>query len=83
MKLENETDLKDLMMTNGFCKKCGGEKKAATVAHPIWFDEFQMAGPGKCEYETVYYCSKCEEEPDFHGSPRKMSIGEFIASDLI
>ena len=51
------------------CSQCGGEISGATVAHPIWDGPFPMSGSGKCHYETVPYCPKCEKQPDFHGNP--------------
>jgi len=51
------------------CLKCGSEIVAAQVAHPIWDGPFPMSGSGQCHYESVPYCTKCEEKPNFHGSP--------------
>ena len=41
----------------------------AQVAHPIRDGIFPLSGSGKCKYEFVPYCPKCETEPSFHGSP--------------
>jgi len=55
---------------DGFeCLKCGSEIITAQVAHPIWDGPFPMSGSGKCHYEHVPYCPKCEEKPKYSGSP--------------
>jgi hypothetical protein len=55
---------------DGFeCVDCGSEILASNVAHAILDDPFSISGSGKCEYEMVSYCPKCEEKPDYHGSP--------------
>jgi hypothetical protein len=51
------------------CLNCSSEILAARVAHPIHDGPFPMSGSGKCHYESVPYCPKCEEVPNFHGSP--------------
>ena len=51
------------------CANCGSEIMGAKVAHPIWDSPIPCAGSGKCHYESVPYCPKCEQEPNFHGSP--------------
>lgn len=56
------------------CLNCGLEILAEKVAHPIWDGPFPMSGSGKCHYETVPYCPKCEPKPDFHGTP--IEVGE-------
>jgi len=52
-----------------YCKECGSVILGAKVAHPIWDGPFPMSGSGKCFYEEVPYCPKCEEKPSFHGEP--------------
>ncbi len=56
------------------CAQCSGEIKGARVVHPIWDGPFPCSGSGKCHYETVPYCPKCEEQPS--GAP--ISIGSKI-----
>ncbi len=51
------------------CNSRDSEILGATVAHPIHDGPFPLSGSGKCEYETVPYCPKCEQRPSFHGSP--------------
>jgi hypothetical protein len=51
------------------CVQCNSEIMAGRVAHPIWDGPFPMSGSGRCHYEDVPYCPKCEKEPNFHGSP--------------
>ncbi len=51
------------------CTSDSQEIMGARVAHPIWDGPFPMSGSGRCEYETVPYCSKHEQKPDFHGTP--------------
>src|SRR3989338_9544490 len=54
---------------DGFeCMSCGSEILAARVAHPIHDGPFPLSGSGRCEYEQVPYCPKCEEKPNYHGS---------------
>ncbi len=55
------------------CLDCGSLVMAGRVAHPIWDGPFHMSGSGKCHYEDVPYCPKCEQEPGFRGSP--ISVG--------
>lgn len=57
--------------TNGGyeCTSCGSEIIAGKVAHPIWDGPFPLSGSGKCHYEEVPYCPKCEKEPNPSGSP--------------
>lgn len=50
------------------CLDCGSEILATKVAHPIHDGPFPLSGSGKCEYEQVPYCPKCEKEPNSHGS---------------
>jgi len=55
---------------DGFeCVECGSEIMAGKVAHSIWDGPFSMSGSGKCHYEDVPYCPKCEEKPNFNGTP--------------
>lgn len=57
----------------GYTHNCGEIVRAAQVAHPIWDSPFPCSGSGRCQYETVPYCPKCEEKPDYHGSPIRMN----------
>lgn len=50
------------------CKTCGSVIMAAKVAHPVWDGPFPMSGSGKCIYEEVPYCPKCEKRPECSGS---------------
>lgn len=54
------------------CVKCGATVMTGRVAHPIWDGPFPMSGSGRCHYENVPYCQKCEHEPNFHGTPIKV-----------
>ncbi len=51
------------------CANCDSEIMSATIAHSIWDGLFPCSGSGQCEYEYVPYCPKCEQIPDFRGSP--------------
>ena len=51
-----------------YCGTCGSDIISAQVAHPIHDGPFPLSGSGRCNYETVPYCPKCEGEPSFHGS---------------
>ncbi len=51
------------------CRDCGETIMTARVAHPVWDGPFPMSGSGRCTYEEIPYCPKCEPKPDFHGSP--------------
>jgi len=51
------------------CVQCDSGIMSARVAHSIWDDPFRCSGSGRCHYENVPYCPKCETKPDFHGSP--------------
>jgi len=53
----------------GFTHSCGTTILAAQVAHPILDGPFPGSGSGKCDYDEMPYCPKCEEEPNFHGIP--------------
>jgi hypothetical protein len=55
------------------CRDCGSDILAAKVAHPIHDGPFPLSGSGRCEYENVPYCPKCERKPSFHGSPVRRS----------
>lgn len=57
------------------CNACKSSIRAKTVAHPIHDGPFPLSGSGKCEYEEVIYCPKCEKEPSFHGTPIKKPFG--------
>lgn len=50
------------------CLNCDSDILVASVAHSIHDGPFPLSGSGKCEYEQVPYCPKCEKKPDFHGS---------------
>ena len=58
------------------CAQCGSEIMGAEVAHPIWDGPFPCSGSGRCHYEKVPYCPKCEKQPNFHGTP--IEIGEKV-----
>lgn len=49
------------------CNDCGETIMARSVAHPIWDGPFPCSG--RCHYEDVPYCPKCEKEPSFDGEP--------------
>jgi len=51
------------------CRNCGETILASQIAHPIWDELFPFSGSGKCYYEEVPYCPKCQQKPEFHGSP--------------
>lgn len=51
------------------CNTCGSAIMATTVAHAIHDGPFPLSGSGRCEYEEVPYCPKCETKPSFHGRP--------------
>lgn len=51
------------------CAQCGEEILDAEVAHPIWDGPFPCSGSGRCHYEAVPYCPKCETKPSFNGTP--------------
>ncbi len=55
------------------CAQCGGGIIGARVAHPIWDGPFPCSGSGRCHYERVPYCPKCEKEPSFDGIPIHVS----------
>ncbi len=50
------------------CMSCDSEIQAAEVAHPVHDGPFPLSGSGRCRYEQVPYCPKCEEIPKYHGS---------------
>ena len=56
---------------NGYrCNNCTADIMDYLVAHPIWDGPFEGAGSGRCYYEAVPYCPKCEtEKPEFSGLP--------------
>jgi hypothetical protein len=58
---------------NYVCNDCGSDIMSARVAHPIHDGPFPGSGSGRCHYESVPYCPKCEDEPSFSGAP--ISIG--------
>lgn len=71
-KLREKYDVIDSSDGQSFtlrCKKCGGNIMAARVAHPVWIKGMGCAGTGECRYEEVPYCPRCEEKPNFHGTP--------------
>ena len=49
------------------CNKCNSDIMSATVAHPIHDGPSPLSGSGRCHYEQVPYCPKCEEKPDYNG----------------
>lgn len=49
------------------CTRCESDIRATTIAHPIHDGPFALSGSGKCDYEIVPYCPKCETKPSFHG----------------
>ncbi len=51
------------------CRACGETILAVRVAHPIWDGPFPCSGSGRCWYELVPYCPKCDEKPGPHGLP--------------
>lgn len=53
----------------GYTHNCGTQIMGEEVAHPVWDSPIPCSGSGRCEYETVPYCPKCETKPNFHGSP--------------
>ncbi len=55
------------------CNDCGSEIAGTTVAHSVWDGPFPGSGSGRVQNETIPYCPKCEDKPDFHGSP--ISVG--------
>ncbi len=61
---------------NNICNSCNSDVLAAKVAHPIWDGPFPMSGSGRCYYETIPYCPKCEKKPDFSSTP--IEVGEKI-----
>jgi hypothetical protein len=50
-----------------YCGSCKSDILVSTVAHPIHDGPFPLSGSGKCQYEYVPYCPKCEKETPFHG----------------
>jgi|SRR3989344_6231996 len=51
------------------CAECGSKIMGATIARPIWDGPFPGSGSGRCHYEKVPYCPKCEVEPNSSGIP--------------
>lgn len=49
------------------CSKCGAALVLAVVSHPLHF-RGSDAGLGKCRYENVAYCERCEPQPSFYGA---------------
>jgi len=55
---------------DGFqCMSCDSEIQTAQVAHTIRDNLFLFSGSGKCKYEEVLYCPKCEKKPNYCGLP--------------
>jgi hypothetical protein len=54
------------------CNTCGSEIQGVSVAHPIQDGPFPLSGSGKCAYEDVPYCPKCEQKPNFHGAATRV-----------
>jgi hypothetical protein len=58
-----------VMEETGFaCFDCHSPIRSARVAHPIHDGPFPLSGFGRCEYEIVPYCPRCETEPSSKGS---------------
>ncbi len=51
------------------CRDCDENILTTRIAYSVWDGPFPMSGSGRCVYEVVRYCPKCEQEPDCHGSP--------------
>ena len=70
---------KYILQENGdyHCRDCQEVIMGATVAHSIHDGFFPLSGSGKCEYETVPYCPKCESKPNYHGSPIQRESNPF------
>jgi len=51
------------------CLVCGSNILEVQVIHAILDESSAMSGSEKCKYEPVPYCPKCEQKPDYHGSP--------------
>lgn len=51
------------------CLNCGGDILGERVAHTILDGPFPLSGSGRVRYEIVPYCPKCEQKPNFHGTP--------------
>ncbi|OGZ33306.1 MAG: hypothetical protein A2174_01005 [Candidatus Portnoybacteria bacterium RBG_13_41_18] len=68
---KNRDTSKYVQQLNGIykCRDCGETIMAARIAHPIWDGPFAMSGSGGCTYEETPYCPKCEQPPNFNGSP--------------
>lgn len=58
------------------CRDCNEIIMAAKVAHPIHDGPFAGSGSGKCEYEMMPFCPKCETKPSFYGSPITGEVAE-------
>ena len=56
------------------CTLDGKVINAETVAHPIWDGPFPMSGSGRCQYESVPYCLRHEEKPNYNGEPIKIKF---------
>jgi hypothetical protein len=70
-QVKNRDTSKYVKQSSGMykCRDCGQTILAARIAHPIWDGPFPMSGIGRCVYEEVPYCPKCEPKPNSHGSP--------------
>lgn len=53
---------------NFVCKDCGSTIMAVKRAYPIHEFPEHLAGSGRCDYEEIPYCPKCEEKPSEHGA---------------
>jgi len=53
------------------CKDCGGAIFNAKVLHSIHLHHMPGAGPGQCQYESIFspYCPNCEKQPNCHNAP--------------
>lgn len=70
-QLQNRDTSKYMRQSDGIraCKSCGGAILIASVAHPVWDGPFPMSGSGRCIYEHIPYCRKCDTKPNSQGSP--------------
>ncbi len=65
---------KEILGDRYVCTLDGEIIRMETVAHPIWDGPFPMSGSGRCKYETVPYCPKHEEKPNYDGKPIKIKF---------
>lgn len=48
---------------------CGTTLLSVTVAHPIHDGPWPGSGSGRCEYESISYCPRCQQKPSSQGEP--------------